>query len=79
MSKKGVKEGVRYPPMTKASNQHQMEFNCKVRDVFLSSRFMRKDAMFSTGDLFSLGVLVFTRFLVVSVLKAGRSRHFLTK
>ena len=41
--------------------------------VFLFSRFTRKDTTLTTGDLFSLGKLVYTRFLVGSGLKAGGS------
>ena len=43
--------------------------------VFLTSRFARKDTTFATGGLFSLGKLVFIRFLVGSLSKAGRSQQ----
>ena len=44
-----------------------------VGPVFLTSRFARKDTTFTTGGLFSLGILVLICFLVRSWLKEGRS------
>ena len=52
---------------------HQIGHSHKIYLFFLFSRFTKKDTTLTTGDLFSLGKLVYTRFLVGSGLKAGRT------